>query len=41
MRGVLYKGNHCIDRPIVEQIFGLHDLGIKRKCLDGEAVAVK
>lgn len=41
MRGVLYKGYHCIDRSIVEQVFGLYDLGIERERLDGEAVAVE
>ena len=41
MRGVLDKTHNRIDDPVVKQIFGLYELGIKRKCLDCESIAVE
>lgn len=37
----MYKGYHCINRSFVKQIFGLYELGIKRKCLDNESIAIE
>ena len=41
MRGVPDKTHNRIDDPVVKQIFGLYELGIKRKCLDSESIAVE
>lgn len=41
MRGVLDKTHNRIDDPVVKQIFGLYELGIKRKRLDSESIAVE
>lgn len=41
MRGVLDKTHNRIDDPVVKQIFGLYELGVERKCLDSESIAVE
>lgn len=41
MRGVLDKTHNRIDDPVVKQIFGLYELGIKGKRLDSESIAVE
>lgn len=41
MRGVLDKVHNRIDDPVVKQIFGLYELGVERKRLDSESIAVE
>ena len=41
MRGVLDKAHDRIDDPVVKQVFGLYELGVERKRLDSESIAVE
>ena len=41
MRGVLDKTHNRVDDPVVKQIFGLYELGVERKRLDSESIAVE
>ena len=41
MRGVLDKAHNRVDDPVVKQILGLYELGVERKRLDSESIAVE